>query len=128
MDSSELDDRRGARLATVVLFALIAYRALYHFGYAVENPLAHYPLADGEYYLSAAHDLIQAPPLGRDAFYLQGPTRRWSPRPAPARGWESAPRRRYGGSGLSLRSRAWSSIASPMRCLVDARGDGAPPH
>ena len=72
MEAPELDDRRDARLATVALFALIAYRALYHLGYALENPLAHYPLSDGEYYLSAARDLIQAPPLGRDTFYLQG--------------------------------------------------------
>lgn len=60
------------RALTLVLVLLIAYRLAYHATYLGEVPFAHATFSDGAMYEAAALDIVEHPPLGSRAFYLQG--------------------------------------------------------
>jgi hypothetical protein len=55
-----------------VLLLLLAYRFAYHATYLGEIPFAHATFSDGAVYERAARDILEHPPLGSRAFYLQG--------------------------------------------------------
>ncbi len=57
---------------TLVVVLLVAYRLAYHATYLGEVPFAHATFSDGAVYEQAARDILEHPPLGREAFYLQG--------------------------------------------------------
>lgn len=56
----------------LVLGALVGYRIVYHSAYLREVPFALATFSDGRRYEAAALDILAAPPLGTEAFYLQG--------------------------------------------------------
>jgi 4-amino-4-deoxy-L-arabinose transferase-like glycosyltransferase len=60
------------RALKLVLLILIAYRVAYHATYLGEIPFAHATFSDGAVYEAAARDILDHPPLGSEAFYLQG--------------------------------------------------------
>jgi 4-amino-4-deoxy-L-arabinose transferase-like glycosyltransferase len=60
------------RALKLVLLLLIAYRVAYHATYLGEIPFAHATFSDGAVYEAAARDILEHPPLGSEAFYLQG--------------------------------------------------------
>jgi 4-amino-4-deoxy-L-arabinose transferase-like glycosyltransferase len=60
------------RALKLVLLLLIAYRLAYHATYLGEVPFAHATFSDGAVYEAAARDILEHPPLGSEAFYLQG--------------------------------------------------------
>lgn len=60
------------RALWLIIVALVAYRLAYHATYLGEVPFAHATFTDGAVYEQAARDILEHPPLGRDAFYLQG--------------------------------------------------------
>jgi hypothetical protein len=69
------DDAPSAKLERVlgwIVVALIVYRVAYHASYLGDVPFAHATFADGAVYEQAARDILEHPPLGREAFYLQG--------------------------------------------------------
>ena len=54
------------------LAALVAYRIVYHSIYVRDVPFALATFSDGRQYEVAALDILAAPPLGTQPFYLQG--------------------------------------------------------
>jgi 4-amino-4-deoxy-L-arabinose transferase-like glycosyltransferase len=60
------------RALGLVLVVLIAYRLAYHATYLGEVAFAHATFSDGAVYEQAARDILDHPPLGTRAFYLQG--------------------------------------------------------
>jgi 4-amino-4-deoxy-L-arabinose transferase-like glycosyltransferase len=69
------DERAPDKLERALGFAvllLLAYRLAYHATYLGEVPFAHATFSDGAIYERAARDILEHPPLGRQAFYLQG--------------------------------------------------------
>lgn len=60
------------RALELVLLVLIAYRLAYHATYLGEVAFAHATFSDGAVYEAAARDILDHPPLGTEAFYLQG--------------------------------------------------------
>jgi hypothetical protein len=60
------------RALVLIVVILIAYRVAYHATYLGEVPFAHATFADGAVYEQAARDILEHPPLGSEAFYLQG--------------------------------------------------------
>jgi 4-amino-4-deoxy-L-arabinose transferase-like glycosyltransferase len=60
------------RALTLIVLVLVAYRLAYHATYLGEVPFAHATFSDGAVYEQAARDILADPPLGREAFYLQG--------------------------------------------------------
>ncbi|KIG18452.1 putative O-linked GlcNAc transferase-putative TPR-containing transmembrane protein [Enhygromyxa salina] len=66
------DDNKLERALVWVVVILVAYRVAYHASYLGEVPFAHATFADGAVYEQAARDILAHPPLGSEAFYLQG--------------------------------------------------------
>lgn len=60
------------RVLGFIIVALVAYRLAYHASYLGEVPFAHATFSDGAVYEQAARDILDHPPLGSRAFYLQG--------------------------------------------------------
>lgn len=57
---------------TLTLLALVLLRVAYHCAYLVEVPFSLVTFSDGRLYEASARDLLAAPPLGTEPFYLQG--------------------------------------------------------
>jgi hypothetical protein len=67
--------REPARLPiwlSALLALLIAQRVLYHVAYLSQDPFALVTFSDGQLYEEAARDVLAHPPLGSQAFFLQG--------------------------------------------------------
>ncbi len=60
------------RALGLVLLILVASRLAYHATYLGEVPFALGTFSDGAVYEAAAVDIVEHPPLGTQAFYLQG--------------------------------------------------------
>ena len=60
------------RALSLLIVLLVAYRIAYHASYLGDVPFAHATFSDGASYEQAARDILEHPPLGRAAFYLQG--------------------------------------------------------
>jgi hypothetical protein len=60
------------RVLSWLLLILVAYRLAYHASYLGEVPFAHATFSDGAIYEQSARDILEHPPLGSQAFYLQG--------------------------------------------------------
>lgn len=56
----------------LVIVALAVYRIAYHLAYVGESPFAAATFSDGSIYELSALDIAEHPPLGTEAFYLQG--------------------------------------------------------
>ena len=74
VDDTTSDARQDPddRALSLVVVVLVAYRLAYHASYLGEVPFAHGTFADGAVYEQAARDILADPPLGTQAFYLQG--------------------------------------------------------
>ncbi|WP_106391443.1 hypothetical protein [Enhygromyxa salina] len=68
-DGGRASVERGLALIIVLL---VTYRLAYHASYLGEVPFTHATFADGAMYEQAARDILDHPPLGTQAFYLQG--------------------------------------------------------
>lgn len=60
------------RWLALLLLALVILRVGYHSAYLAEVPFAVATFSDGRLYERAAFDILSAPPLGTEPFYLQG--------------------------------------------------------
>ncbi len=56
----------------ITLVALVLVRVGYHCAYLIDVPFSLATFSDGRLYEQSARDLLDAPPWGREAFYLQG--------------------------------------------------------
>ncbi|WP_106087652.1 hypothetical protein [Enhygromyxa salina] len=66
------DDNKLERALVWIVVVLVAYRVVYHASYLGDVPFAHATFSDGAVYEQAARDIVTHPPLGTEAFYLQG--------------------------------------------------------
>jgi hypothetical protein len=71
-DAGPESAERVDRALLLIVVALVAYRLAYHASYLGEVPFAHATFSDGAVYEQAARDILDHPPLGTHAFYLQG--------------------------------------------------------
>jgi tetratricopeptide (TPR) repeat protein len=55
-----------------LLAVLVAQRVIYHAAYVTHDPFALSTFSDGQVYEEAARDVLAHPPLGSQAFFLQG--------------------------------------------------------
>lgn len=90
------------RWLSLILVGLVAYRVAYHATYLGEVPFAHGTFSDGAVYEAAALDILAAPPLGTEPFYLQG-----------AYAYLLA---------LGMAIRAWASVGLMIQLLLAALG------
>ena len=70
--SAEPAAERLPRWLALVLAGLVVVRVGYHCAYLVEVPFSLATFSDGRMYERAALDILGAPPLGTEPFYLQG--------------------------------------------------------